>query len=84
MMETAHQCDRCLGAHPSSKCPHAEMPEPEFVRRSKGKGKKGSGKEGGRPTDRTMISCKRAWTSSQRNRLVVQVYNRIQQIQLTS
>lgn len=43
---TAHQCDRCLGGHPSTKCPHAEMPEPGFLRRSKGKGKKGSGKKG--------------------------------------
>ena len=49
---TVHQCDRCLGNHPSLNCPHKEMPVPGFVKsdsvkKGKGKGKKG---KGGRPS----------------------------------
>ena len=45
--DSVHQCERCLGSHSASKCPHAEMPEPGFLKRSsKGKGKKGGGKKG--------------------------------------
>ena len=50
--DTVHQCDRCLGSHPSVRCPHTEMPTPAFVKgkgknAGKGRGKKGRGK--GRP-----------------------------------
>ena len=41
----AHQCDRCLGSHPSTRCPHNEMPVPGFI---KNKGKGGSGGKKGR------------------------------------
>ena len=47
--DTVHQCDRCLGSHPSSRCLHAEMPTPGFLKKnSTGKGKdgKGRGKKG--------------------------------------
>ena len=30
--DTVHQCDRCLGNHPSSRCPHTELQTPTFVR----------------------------------------------------
>ena len=40
-----HQCDRCLGSHPSSRCPHQELQVPGFVR-NKGKGKSKGGKKG--------------------------------------
>ena len=43
-----HQCDRCLGNHPSTRCPHAEMPTPGFLKGNgksgKGRGTKGRGK----------------------------------------
>eukprot|EP00435_Cladocopium_sp_Y103_P074415 s25_g48.t1 len=29
--DTVHQCDRCLGAHPSSRCPHTELQTPGFA-----------------------------------------------------
>ena len=45
--DSVHQCERCLGSHAASKCPHAEMPEPGFLKRAaKGKGKKGGGRKG--------------------------------------
>lgn len=47
--DTVHQCDRCLGSHPSSRCPDQEMPTPGFLKKNaKGKGKdgKGRGKKG--------------------------------------
>eukprot|EP00435_Cladocopium_sp_Y103_P026713 s4904_g6.t1 len=50
--DTVHQCDRCLGAHPSSRCPHAELQTPGFVKNAKGgrKGKSGGrGAKGKRP-----------------------------------
>eukprot|EP00435_Cladocopium_sp_Y103_P048512 s1251_g14.t1 len=40
--DTVHQCDRCLGAHPSTRCPHTELQTPGFIKNSKG-GKKGRG-----------------------------------------
>ena len=50
-----HLCDRCLGAHPSSRCPHQEMPTPSFVKgkggkgrsksKNRGKGSKGKGRQ---------------------------------------
>eukprot|EP00435_Cladocopium_sp_Y103_P052243 s2443_g16.t1 len=43
--DTVHQCDRCLGAHPSSRCPHADLQTPGFVKNAKG-GKKGRGRGG--------------------------------------
>eukprot|EP00435_Cladocopium_sp_Y103_P047095 s2113_g13.t1 len=51
--DTVHQCDRCLGNHPSTKCPHSEIHTPTFVKNAKGgkgrgKGGRGSGK-GKRP-----------------------------------
>ena len=46
-----HQCDRCLGTHPSSRCPHGELQVPGFVKnkgKSRGKGgRKGKGSKGG-------------------------------------
>ena len=43
--DTVHQCDRCLGSHPSVRCPHQEMPTPGFLKKSgKGKGKDGKGR----------------------------------------
>ena len=46
--DTVHQCDRCLGTHPSSRCPHQEMPTPGFLKKSQRKGQrwKRPGKEG--------------------------------------
>lgn len=44
--DTVHQCDRCLGNHPSTKCPHAELQTPTFIKNAKGgkgRGKKGRG-----------------------------------------
>ena len=36
-----------MGSHAANKCPHAEMPEPGFLKRvAKGRGKKGGGKKG--------------------------------------
>eukprot|EP00435_Cladocopium_sp_Y103_P056506 s702_g19.t1 len=43
--DTVHQCDRCLGNHPSTRCPHTELQTPGFVKNAKG-GKKG--RSGGR------------------------------------
>lgn len=40
--DTVHQCDRCLGNHPSTRCSHSELQTPGFVKNSKG-GKKGRG-----------------------------------------
>ena len=43
--DTVRQCDRCLGSHPSVRCPHSEMPTPGFLKKSgKGKGKDGKGR----------------------------------------
>lgn len=33
--DTVHQCDRCLGSHPSSRCPHTELQTPGFMKNSK-------------------------------------------------
>lgn len=41
------QCDRCLGAHPSSRCPHGELQVPGFVK-NKGKSRGGGGKNRGK------------------------------------
>ena len=39
-----HQCQRCLGNHPVTSCPHKEIPQPGFLKTGKGgKGKKGKG-----------------------------------------
>ena len=46
--DTVHQCLRCLGGHPVTKCPHKEMPKPGFLKTDKGKGKGRKGK-GARP-----------------------------------
>ena len=44
--DTVHQCNRCLGNHPSKSFPHKDVQVPGFVKRDKGKGsakgKKGS------------------------------------------
>ena len=42
-----HQCDRCLGSHPSTRCPHGEMQIPGFVKNNN-KGKKGGGSHKGK------------------------------------
>lgn len=42
----AHQCSRCLGCHPVTKCPHAETPQVGWVKTDKGKKGKGKGKKG--------------------------------------
>ena len=51
--DTVHQCDRCLGNHPSSKCPHGELQTPGFVKNAakggKSRGKGGRGGKGKRP-----------------------------------
>lgn len=42
-----HQCNKCLGTHPSSRCPHSELQVPGFVRnkgKAKGRGSGGKGK----------------------------------------
>ena len=42
-----HQCSRCLGTHPVTRCPYTEMPAPKFIKnrdKGKGKSKKGKGK----------------------------------------
>ena len=46
-----HQCSRCLGAHPATRCPHSELQVPGFVKnkgknKGKGSGNKGKGKSG--------------------------------------
>lgn len=47
--DTVHQCDRCLGHHPSARCPHAELQAPTFVKNAKGgKGRGRSGRGGGK------------------------------------
>ena len=47
----AHQCSRCLGAHPMKSCPLNEPIIPSWVKNSKGKGKgkKGRGRKGRSP-----------------------------------
>lgn len=42
----AHQCSRCLGSHPVTKCPHTEPPQVGWVKSDKGKKGKGKGKKG--------------------------------------
>ena len=45
-----HQCSRCLGSHPLTKCPQKEMPKPSFLEASgKGKSKGGRKGKGSRP-----------------------------------
>ena len=47
--DTVHQCNRCLGNHPSTKCPHESMPQPKFLtNQGKGRGKGGKGGKRGR------------------------------------
>ena len=47
--DTVHQCNRCLGGHPATKCPHSEIQTPNFVKNaSKGKGRGKSGRGGGK------------------------------------
>ena len=47
--DTVHQCDRCLGNHPTARCPHAELQTPTFVKNAKGgKGRGRSGRGGGK------------------------------------
>ena len=55
--DTVHQCNRCLGNHPSKSCPHKDVQVPGFVKRDKGKGS-AKGKKGARelPTDKRMMS----------------------------
>eukprot|EP00435_Cladocopium_sp_Y103_P030898 s1069_g7.t1 len=45
--DTVHQCNRCLGNHPSKNCPHKDVQVPGFVKRDKGKGQ-GKNKKGGK------------------------------------
>ena len=48
--DTVHQCSRCLGSHPVSKCPHSDMPKPGFLKGpGKGRGKGGRKGRSGRP-----------------------------------
>ena len=42
--DTVHQCSKCLGQHPASRCPHESMPQPNFLK-NRGKGR-GGGKGG--------------------------------------
>ena len=45
--DSVHQCSRCLGQHPVTKCPHEAMPQPNFLKNQRGKGKgRGGGKKG--------------------------------------
>ena len=45
--DLAHQCARCLGSHPMSRCPHDAPPSVGLGANRKGKGKgKGKGKKG--------------------------------------
>ena len=47
--DTVHQCSRCLGQHPVTKCPHESMPQPNFLKNQKGRGKgRGIGKSCGK------------------------------------
>ena len=45
-----HQCFKCLGSHPGSRCPHSELQVPGFIKnkgkKGKGGGNKGKGKSG--------------------------------------
>ena len=45
--DTVHQCWKCLGQHPATKCPHDSMPQPNFLK-SKGKGRGGKGGKKGK------------------------------------
>ena len=39
--DTVHQCSRCLGTHPLTKCHHDSMPQPKFLSsQGKGRGKR--------------------------------------------
>ena len=43
--DTVHQCERCLGSHPRTKCPHTDMPQPSFLK-APGRGRGGKGRGG--------------------------------------
>ena len=42
----AHQCSRCLGSHPVTRCPHTEAPVVGWVKDKPGKGKGKGGRKG--------------------------------------
>ena len=44
--DQAHQCSRCLGSHPVTRCPHTEAPVVGWVKDKPGKGKGKGGRKG--------------------------------------